>query len=55
MPLDLSRTQYYPLVINFDFAAAAGAWRKSEALQALTLGLGALSAGSSLQDYDVIA
>jgi heme-degrading monooxygenase HmoA len=52
---DQSSTQHYQMVIRFDSADAAGAWRDSEAHQALKPRLKALYAGSSLQVYDVIA
>lgn len=52
---DHSDAQLYQMVIRFQSAEAASAWRDSQAHQALKPRLKALYVGSSLQVYDVIA
>lgn len=45
----------YKMVIRFESAEMAAAWRSSEAHQALKPKIGALYEGSTLQVYDVVA
>jgi heme-degrading monooxygenase HmoA len=46
---------HYQMVIRFESLDTAGAWRTSDAHQALKPRIGALYEGTTLQVYDVIA
>ncbi len=50
-----ARPAEYQLVIRFESMATAAAWRASDAHQALSPQLKALSSGSQVQVYDVVA
>ena len=45
----------YQMVLRFEDADGAAAWRTSEVHQALQPALGALQSGMEIQGYDVIA